>query len=603
MPDSAFYFADKQLELAKQSNNSFYVGLSYFLQGKAKYYMREVESSFELLQKALNIFQNINKPNEEANTFNELGNLYYSQRDYERARDYYLKELKIAENLSDTVLITKAHIGIGNTYLNEDNYEMALEQYEYCLMVSTATSDSLGMFHALNGSGYTYYSKGDIESAEIQYKKALEIALLLNDPKSIASIYASLAMVYLERNDFDTAIEYNLASLNLAQEQNAITTIRYVLHSLYETYKLAGRYKDALDYYEKHTALKDSIDSENIEAEFARIELESEFEKKEALSELEYESRMIRQKQISNQKEKEQIFIIIAVSGMLILVAIFLFVINKRLKITRNQKDMILEQKVVIEEVHKELTDSINYAERIQRSFLATKEMLEVNLGQHFVYFNPKEAVSGDFYWAGKLSNGNFAICCADSTGHGVPGAIMSILNISSIEKAVEKKITKPAEIFNETRKLIIDRLKKDGSLDGGKDGMDASLICLNPEKDKMQFVAAQNPIWIIRDDELIDIKAEKMPVGKYDHDHIPFKGGEFELQKGDIIYMITDGFQDQFGGEKGKKFKVKPMKLKLVEISNMSMIEQHKMISDMFEKWKGNLEQVDDVCIVGIKV
>lgn len=273
------------------------------------------------------------------------------------------------------------------------------------------------------------------------------------------------------------------------------------------------------------------------------------------------------------------------------------------LKEVEAQKLLIEEQKDQVEGAHKEITDSINYAERIQRSFLATEELLNERLGEHFIYFNPKEAVSGDFYWAGKLENGNFAVCCADSTGHGVPGAIMSILNISSIEKAVENKATEPAEIFNQARKLIIERLKKDGSEEGGKDGMDASLISFNLEKTVMQYVAAHNPIWIIRAGELIDIKAEKMPVGKHDHDHIPFEGGEFELQKGDVIYTLTDGYQDQFGGEKGKKYKVKPFKRLLLEICNLPMQKQHQEIADTFDKWKGGLEQVDDVCIIGVRL
>jgi len=219
------------------------------------------------------------------------------------------------------------------------------------------------------------------------------------------------------------------------------------------------------------------------------------------------------------------------------------------------------------------------------------------------VYFQPKDVVSGDFYWAGKLKNGNFAVVNADSTGHGVPGAIMSILNISSIEKAVEQGKIKPAEIFNETRKQIIERLKKDGSPEGGKDGMDASLIVFNSDKTKMEYVAAHNPIWVIRNGELIEIKPNNMPVGKHDKDQTPFEGGELDLQKGDIIYTMTDGFQDQFGGEKGKKFKVKPMKQILIEMAHLSMIDQHEKISEVFDQWKGKLEQVDDVCIVGIKV
>ena len=267
------------------------------------------------------------------------------------------------------------------------------------------------------------------------------------------------------------------------------------------------------------------------------------------------------------------------------------------------QRDIAEHQKELVEQAHREITDSINYAERIQRSFLATDDILDANLEEYFVFFQPKEVVSGDFYWADKLSNGNFAMVNADSTGHGVPGAIMSILNISSIEKAVRLKFLEPYEIFNSTRRTIIERLKKDGSLEGGKDGMDASIICFDFENNKFTYTAAQNPIWVVRDGALTEIKPEKMPVGKHDKDSVPFVGGVFEMKKGDVIYTLTDGFQDQFGGPKGKKFMVKKMREYVLSISHLSMKEQHTRISEVFSNWKGDTEQVDDVCVIGVRV
>jgi len=261
------------------------------------------------------------------------------------------------------------------------------------------------------------------------------------------------------------------------------------------------------------------------------------------------------------------------------------------------------KNRLLVEEKNKEINDSINYAERIQRSFLASEELLNANLNEYFVFFQPKEVVSGDFYWASKLNNGNFAIVNADSTGHGVPGAIISILNISAIEEAVKEGSTTPHEIFNKTRKFIIERLKKDGSSEGGKDGMDASIICFDFENSKFSYTAAQNPIWVIRNGKLTEIKPEKMPLGKHDKDKIPFVGGEFEIQQGDQIYTLTDGFQDQFGGPKGKKFMVKKMREYVLSISHLPMEEQHQNIKEVFSNWKGDIEQVDDVCMIGIKI
>ncbi len=263
----------------------------------------------------------------------------------------------------------------------------------------------------------------------------------------------------------------------------------------------------------------------------------------------------------------------------------------------------IVTQKHLIEEKHKEITDSINYAERIQRSFLATKQLLDENLKDHFVFFQPKDIVSGDFYWASKLSNGNFALVTADSTGHGVPGAIMSILNISCLENAVKEGFLEPSEILNYTRTNIIDRLKKDGSEQGGKDGMDASLICFDFKNTKLFYSAANNPIWIVRDNRIIELDPDKMPVGKHDRDSVPFQQHEFALLKNDLIYAITDGMPDQFGGPKGKKFMYKKLKELLISLVNLPMQDQKNSLKDALNKWKGDQEQVDDVCIIGIKI
>jgi serine phosphatase RsbU (regulator of sigma subunit) len=277
-------------------------------------------------------------------------------------------------------------------------------------------------------------------------------------------------------------------------------------------------------------------------------------------------------------------------------------IVEERTAEISKQKNVIEKQKHLVEEKHKEITDSINYAERIQKSFLATKEVLNENLKDHFVFFQPKDVVSGDFYWASKLNNGQFALATADSTGHGVPGAIMSLLNITSLEKASEHH-SSPSAILNETRKTIIERLKKDGSAEGGKDGMDCSLISFDFSNNKLSYAAANNSVWVVRANELIELNTDKMPVGKHDKDNVPFHQHEFELQKGDVVYTLTDGFPDQFGGEKGKKFMSKRLKELLQSISHFDLTEQKRILEETFSNWVGNLEQVDDVTVIGIKV
>ncbi|AEA45813.1 PP2C family protein-serine/threonine phosphatase [Fluviicola taffensis] len=261
-----------------------------------------------------------------------------------------------------------------------------------------------------------------------------------------------------------------------------------------------------------------------------------------------------------------------------------------------------------ITERHKEIKDSINYAERIQRSFLATESTLSENLNDYFVIFQPRDVVSGDFYWASKLASGNFLLLTGDSTGHGVPGAIMSLLNITSLEKAIEHQ-TEPAQIFNEARMTIIERLKNDGSIEGGKDGMDGSLISFNKDKTRLTYTSANNSIWIARYSEetnsydLLEFKGDKMPLGKHVHDTISFNQTEVQLMKEDVVYCFTDGFADQFGGPKGKKFMNKQLKELILRLASLPLNEQKTIILQTFNDWKGLNEQIDDVTMIAVRI
>ncbi|MCX8079829.1 MAG: SpoIIE family protein phosphatase [Bacteroidia bacterium] len=270
----------------------------------------------------------------------------------------------------------------------------------------------------------------------------------------------------------------------------------------------------------------------------------------------------------------------------------------------RQQKEIVEKQKQLIEEKHKEITDSINYAERIQRSLLASKKLLDEHLKEYFILYKPRDVVSGDFYWARALPDGQLALMCADSTGHGVPGAIMSILNIACLEKAVEvEKLTMPHEILNYTRNKIIETLKNDGTPEGGKDGMDGCLLCFDSKNYMLTCASAHNPVWIVRGKKLTEIKADKFPVGKHIRDGQPFTLNEFKLCPGDAIYLLTDGFGDQFGGPSGKKFKNKNLQELLLSIAHEPMHIQKQKLEKAFENWKGSLEQVDDVTIMGIRI
>lgn len=298
--------------------------------------------------------------------------------------------------------------------------------------------------------------------------------------------------------------------------------------------------------------------------------------------------------------------------SILFLILLYCFVKWRERSLHRRQKELelkvdeatieIKEQKQLIEEKHGEIQDSILYAERIQRALLASNHMLSEYLSEYFIFFKPKDVVSGDFYWATEISR-KFILVTADSTGHGVPGAIMSTLNISCLKEAIQKGNDSPDQILDETRRLVIENLKTDSDEEGGKDGMDCSLIEIDFESLILRCANANNPLWILRESEWIEIKADRLPIGRHVKDSEPFTLHTIQLMKGDLIYTFTDGFADQFGGENGKKLKAKHLQKHLLSISELTMSEQKNNLSDFFNSWKGELEQIDDVTIIGIKI
>ncbi len=264
----------------------------------------------------------------------------------------------------------------------------------------------------------------------------------------------------------------------------------------------------------------------------------------------------------------------------------------------------IQHQKEIIEEKNKDILDSIHYAKRIQRALLASDNLLSENLPEHFVLYKPKDIVSGDFYWADKLANGKFLLLVGDCTGHGVPGAFMSLLNISLLHESTRGLSIERADLLlNKQREAIIAALNPSGAQEVSKDGMDCVMLSFDFEKMKLQFACANNPLWILRAGVIIEFKPDKQPVGVHEGDFKPYTLHEFDLLRGDIVYSFTDGFADQFGGPRGKKFKYKQLKETLVMISADSMEIQQSSLEKRFEDWRGNLEQVDDVMIIGIRV
>ncbi|MCX6312694.1 MAG: SpoIIE family protein phosphatase [Bacteroidetes bacterium] len=258
----------------------------------------------------------------------------------------------------------------------------------------------------------------------------------------------------------------------------------------------------------------------------------------------------------------------------------------------------------LIEEKNKDILSSIHYAKRIQRALLASDTLLQNNLPEYFILYKPKDIVSGDFYWADEIPDGKFILMTGDCTGHGVPGAFMSLLNISIMhEVVIGMNTTRPDKILNIQREAIIMSLNPPGVAERSKDGMDCVVCNFDFKNMKLEFACANNPLWILRVGDMLTFKADKQPIGIHEGDKKDFTLHSFDLRTGDIVYTFTDGFADQFGGPKGKKFKYSQLKETFLSIGNKNLNSQKDILEKTFEEWKGNLEQVDDVLVIGVKI
>ena len=261
------------------------------------------------------------------------------------------------------------------------------------------------------------------------------------------------------------------------------------------------------------------------------------------------------------------------------------------------------EQKELIELKNKDITDSINYAKRIQQALLPHTKQIEENLKESFILFKPRDIVSGDFYWFTKTKT-HIIIALADCTVHVVPGALMSMIGLNLLNQIVnDQKVDTPAKVLALLDEKIYSSLNKNSQTEHSSDGMDISLCAINLSDNTMQFSGANRPILIHRDGELIEHKPNKFPIGGLYTNDKQFTDVDIQLKENDIIYFFTDGFVDQFGGKKGKKLKYSAFKEILKDVANHNLQKQHQLINKKFELWKGELEQLDDVCVMGVKI
>jgi serine phosphatase RsbU (regulator of sigma subunit) len=405
--------------------------------------------------------------------------------------------------------------------------------------------------------------------------------------------------------DRDKAFSFFNKSLDLAKKIRSADFLMRTSKLLARLHKEAGQYQESLKYLNSYMQIKDSLSNADLKQQVLRKELQFDYELKHAADSIKnHELQRVKDAELKMQQakiEKEQ-SLKYGLILIIILVGLFSVYLYTRLRIIRDQKKLIEEQKKVVDEWKKDITDSINYAKKIQDAQLTSHEYMKKALPDSFVLYRPKDIVSGDYYWVYE-NNDQVFFTVADCTGHGVPGAFMSMIGMSLLnELIIENGLKEPDKVLFEMRGLIIKTLSQDGDVVEAKDGMDMALCRWDKKENKIIYSGAFNGLYLIRNGKLLEYKPNRRPVGYYLGKDIPFTKEEVTLEKGDMLYIFSDGFSDQFGGENGKKYSTKRYKDLLLKISALSCDEQSKALNEELTSWRGEQEQIDDVCIMGVR-
>ena len=618
LSEGAFNKAEKLYKIALKNYQkiNFYPGISSSYNGIGNCFMSKSDyvNGIDNYIEASKIYLKAGDKKGYALTMANVGSVFYFIEDYDQAYSSYLKSLTVFIELNETRDVAKCYDDLGTCIQNfndslclkykikpSDKLGRALIYYQKCLNISLKDENSEVLANCFKNIGSINLIQGNLDTAEIYINKAIKTALNNNDEVSLASSYRYLSEVYYKYFNYNLAIDFSNKSFALAKKMELIDLQKQDYEILYNCYKATGDKEHALINLENYILIKDSLSEDEKDKQIIKKLYQFEYDKKEMLAKAEQEKiESIR----LGEKQKQNI-ITYSIIGVLLLVGLFTILIYKRFRVTQRQNEIISKQKQVvesknhiIEEKQKEIVDSINYAKRIQVALLANQEFVNQFIPSNFVLFKPKDIVSGDFYWATEHNN-KFYLAVCDCTGHGVPGAFMSLLNIGFLSEAIkEKNIEQPHEIFNYVRSRLINTISKEGQ----QDGMDGILLCLDKATNQYTYAAANNEPILISNNEVKELSKDKMPVGKGE------KIQSFTLQtinanKGDTLYLYTDGYADQFGGAKGKKFKYKALNDLLLANVNQPMAYQNKHLNNTIEQWRGNLEQVDDVLVIGIKI
>lgn len=599
-----------QQALALSQKNKYYKWENIAYLNMALYYELKGDNSKALdnFLKAEDCAEKHNNIKYLASIYGSLSNFYLEQiKNTKKALEYSLKGLQIAKQMGARSFEANALVGVGNIYYNANEYKQSLDYYLQALDIL----DSLGAQNSAatvdNNIGSSYSGLNEYDKSVEYYQKALNIYRKLDNTDGVATALANIGNVYNMKGDTKQGIQYSLEALPMARKVHDDDLVDYIYSFLAEGYSKTGNYKKAYDYQVALSNLKDTLFNDASVKQVNDMQVKYDTEKKE------------KENKILELSVNRQKLINYSVSVGLLLVLTLAFFVYRGYMNKKKAHEELAEKNKIIEEKNKDILDSINYAKTIQHAILTQPEYLKESLDDYFIVYKPRDVVSGDFYWCHTVGD-KVVVTVADCTGHGVPGAFMSMIGNSLLnEVVIENKITDAAQILNALRAGILKTLQQKGQGSVKRDGMDITLCVWDKNKNSIEYAGANSPLYLVRKDvngslenngkikfhtnELAEILPDKQPIGYLEgKTETPFTSFSFSLKKGDIIYLSSDGFADQFGGESGKKYTKKKFRETLSALSGLDLNEQKDRMNRIIDDWKGNEFQTDDICVMGIR-
>lgn len=557
--------------------------------------MGNYSEALPYINAAFKISDSLNNSALTATAYGEKGLLLMNLGDFQKAKECILKEISIKKihDANDSSFFG-SYNNIAIIYAQTGQMPKAEEYFRLALQTAITLNNAQGMGNGYNNVGVIKIMQGKFDSVMYYLKKGKDMREKAKDMPNLSGSYNNFALYYYELKNYKLALKYTDTAYQIASKVQAKSELIEVLDTYYKTYQMMGDYKNAFKYYTQRQEIIQETQNKKIDRKISEYQASIDIQKKQ--EELNDSKNQLLLKEAEEVKQNLKLNLLL-LALLSLGVGIFL-VINRNKKISAANK-VISQQKQIIEEKHKDITDSINYAQKIQTALIVSEKALAAKVDNVFVLFKPRDIVSGDFYWYGE-KNGFKLLAVADCTGHGVPGAFMSMIGITLLNQIVnEKGIVSPAQILNKLRDGIITSLNQTNAESNKRDGMDVSVIAWNAKE--LIYAGANNSAIIVSGKEIIELKPDKQPVGLYEK-QTDFTEQKMNLDKIESIYLFTDGITDQFGGESNKKIKLKGFKEWLVEIAELDSASQKQKLEQKFDQWKQNTEQTDDVLVIGIK-